>query len=393
MPPRAKAIVDILRMVLADRTGSVALHEPVFAGQEWLYLKHCLDSGWVSSAGEFVNRFESMLAARCGVRYAVATVNGTAALHAALLIAGVQKDDEVIVPALTFVATANAVSYCGAIPHLADSDELTLGINPAKLAAHLDAVAEPRDDGCYNRRTGRRIRAIVPMHTFGHPVDMDALMPVADGHRLAVIEDATEALGSTYKGRLAGSLGQMGTLSFNGNKIITTGGGGAILTDDSEIARKAKHLTTTAKKEHRWALEHDSVGYNYRLPNLNAALGCAQLEQLDGFIAAKRDLARRYSGAFSALPGVRFFQEPEFAQSNYWLNAILVEPGQDSARDDILDAANSAGFMLRPAWTLMHQLPMYAHCPRSDLSVAEKLERCIINLPSSASLGNASGSR
>lgn len=387
MPTNAEAIVEILRKVLANRPGPVALHEPAFAGQEWLYLKECLDSGWVSSVGEFVNRFEAMLADKCGVRHAVATVNGTAALHAALLVAGVRRDDEVIVPALTFVATANAVSYCGAIPHLADSDELTLGIDPAKFATHLDEIAEQRDDGCYNRRSGRRISAVIPMHTFGHPVDMDALMPVAREHRITVIEDATEALGSTYKGRPAGSLGQMGTLSFNGNKIITTGGGGAILTDDEDIARAVKHLTTTAKKAHRWAFEHDSVGYNYRLPNLNAALGCAQLEQLDGFIAAKRELALRYTAAFSALPGVRFFREPEFAQSNYWLNAILLDTARSSDRDDILDAANRAGFMLRPVWTLMHQLPMYAHCPRSDLSVAERLERLIINLPSSANLG------
>jgi len=389
MPIRAEAIVDILRNVLVNQPGPVALHEPAFEGQEWLYLKECLDSGWVSSVGEFVNRFEAMLAARCGVRHAVATVNGTAALHAALLVAGVRRDDEVIVPALTFVATANAVAYCGAIPHLADSDALTLGIDPAKLATHLDSIAEQRDDGCYNRRSGRRISAIVPMHTFGHPVDMDALMPVARAHRLTVIEDATEALGSTYKGRPAGSLGNIGTLSFNGNKIITTGGGGAIVTDDEDIARRAKHLTTTAKKAHRWAFEHDRVGYNYRLPNLNAALGCAQLEQLDRFIAAKRELALRYRWAFSALPGVRFFTEPEFAQSNYWLNAILLDSGQDSGRDHILEAANEAGFMLRPVWTLMHQLPMYSHCPRSDLSVAESLERRIINLPSSPGLGKA----
>ncbi len=391
MPYKPEAVVEILRKVLINRSQPIALHEPHFAGREWLYLKNCLDSGWVSSVGEFVNKFEQMLAEQCGVRYAIATVNGTAALHAALLVAGVRRDDEVIVPALTFVATANAVAYCGAIPHLADSDNLTLGLDPAKLASHLDAVGEQRDDGCYNRATGRRIAAVIPMHTFGHPVDMDTVMQLARERRLAVIEDATEALGSCYKGRAAGSLGHLGVLSFNGNKIITTGGGGAILTDDESVALRTKHLTTTAKKPHRWAFEHDEVGYNYRLPNLNAALGCAQLEQLDGFIEAKRQLAQRYSAAFSGIAGLRFFGEPDFAKSNYWLNAILLDRDNCDSRDDILDAATNAGFMLRPAWALLHRLPMYEKCPRMDLSVAEYLERCLINIPSSAYLGASDG--
>lgn len=387
MPHNAEAVLDVLRRVLGPGPGPVALHEPAFAGQEWGYLKRCLDSGWVSSAGEFVNQFERMLAAQCGVRHAIATVNGTSALHAALLVSGVRKDDEVIVPALTFVATANAVAYCGAIPHLADSDDLTLGIDPEKLAAHLDEISEQRPDGCYNRSTGRRISAVIPMHTFGHPVDMDKVMELAARFRLAVIEDATEALGSSYKGRPAGSLGHVGTLSFNGNKIITTGGGGAILTNDENIAHRTRHLTTTAKKPHRWGFDHDEIGYNYRLPNLNAALGCAQLEQLDGFVEAKRSLAQRYRDSFSGLPGIRFFEEPAFARSNYWLNVVLLARASLDDRDDLLDTANRAGFMLRPVWSLMHHLPMYADCPRSDLSVAEKLEHCIINLPSSATLG------
>lgn len=386
MPHSAEAVLDALRKVIGNQPAPVALHEPTFAGQEWQYLKSCLDSGWVSSAGEFVQTFEQKLAAKCGVRYAIATVNGTAALHAALLVAGVRKNDEVIVPALTFVATANAVAYCGAIPHLADSDELSLGIDPAKLAAHLDDVSELREDGCFNRSTGRRISAIIPMHTFGHPVDMDAITELAEKRRLAVIEDATEALGSSYKGRAAGSLGHLGTLSFNGNKIITTGGGGAILTNDENIALRTRHLTTTAKKSHRWEFEHDEVGYNYRLPNLNAALGCAQLEQLDRFVEAKRSLARCYRDSFAGVSGIRFFSEPAYARSNYWLNAILLNNADLENRNDILDAAAKAGFMLRPVWTLMNRLPMYAHCPRTDLSVAERLAHSIINLPSSANL-------
>lgn len=381
-------VLASLRRVLGDGDERVSLHEPCFAGHEWDYVKECLDTGWVSSVGKFVDGFEEHLARTCGVRHAVAVVNGTAALHTALLVAGVRSDDEVIVPALTFVATANAVSHCGAVPHFADSAELTLGLDPIRLAGHLERVAERKAGVCFNRETGRRLAAVVPMHVFGHPVDMDPLLQVAEHFGLAVVEDAAEALGSTYRGRPAGSLGRLAALSFNGNKILTTGGGGAILTDDPELARRAKHLTTTAKLPHRWAFEHDCIAFNYRLPNLNAALGCAQLEQLPGFLAAKRRLAAAYVQAFAGMPGVRVVTEPPFAASNYWLNALLLDEHDAVRRDELLALTNDHGIMTRPAWRLMHHLPMYANCPRMDLRVAESLERRLINLPSSAKLGD-----
>jgi len=382
----AAGVVERIRAVLPPVDGFVALHEPRFAGREWDYLKECLDTGWVSSVGSFVDRFERDLAEIAGVRHAVACVNGTAALHVCLDLAGVGRDDEVLIPTLTFVATANAVAYCGAIPHLVDSEARTLGLDPAKLAAHLEATAERRDGGCFNRATGRRIAAVLPMHTFGHPVDMDPVNALAAAWCIPVIEDATEAVGSRYRGRPAGSLASVAALSFNGNKIVTTGGGGAVLTDDPEIARLAKHVSTTAKQKHRWAFLHDRVGYNYRMPNLNAALGCAQLEQLPGFLAAKRRLAARYIEAFADFPHGRVFAEADFAESNYWLVALLLHPEAAEARDAVLAMSNDANLMTRPAWTPMHRLPMFATCPRMDLSGAEDIERRLVNLPSSVVL-------
>ena len=381
MPFDAEDVVDRLASVLPQ--GAV-LHEPEFRGNEWAYVKECLDTGWVSSVGKYVDRFEDMLAEFTGVGRAVATVNGTAALHAALVLTGVEAGDEVMVPALTFAATANAVAYLGAVPHLADSEERTLGLDPAKLSTHLEEIAEPRDDHCFNRRTGRRLRAVVCMHTFGHPVDLDPLARVCERFRLTLIEDAAESIGSTYKGRHTGAWGRLSILSFNGNKTITTGGGGAILTGDGDLADRAKHLTTTAKLPHRWQYAHDTVGYNYRLPNINAALGCAQLEQLPGLVERKRRLAAAYETVFAKVPGVRFFSEPDFARSNYWLNVLLLD-GADQ-RDAVLAESNDRGIMTRPAWTPMHHLPMFADCPRMDLTVADALFARIVNIPSSAHL-------
>ena len=368
-------------------SGPVALHEPRFAGNEWAYLKECLDSTYVSSVGKFVDRFETDLAAYTGAKHAVAIVNGTAALHVALQLAGVQRGDEVLIPTLSFIATANAVMYCGAMPHLVDSEERTLGMAPVALRAHLETIAEIRGDTCVNRATGCPIRAVVPMHTFGHPADIAGIQAVADDFRLALIEDAAESLGSTIDGRHAGTFGLMGTLSFNGNKTITTGGGGAILTNDTALAKRAKHLTTTAKIPHRWEFLHDAVGYNYRLPNLNAALGCAQLEQLPGFVAAKRRLFERYRSAFSTVPHARIVEEPEGCRSNYWLQTLVLDESVAGQRDEILGATNDAGFMTRPTWTLMHRLKPYLGCPKMNLSVAESLAGRVINLPSSAFLG------
>lgn len=388
MPLDPQIILATLRQVLGD-ADFIALHEPQFAGNEWDYVKQCLDTGWVSSAGKYVDEFEARLASVCGVKHAVAVVNGTAALHTALMVAGVRPGDEVIIPALTFVATANAVAHCGAIPHLADCEERTLGLDPARLAEYLERIAERRDDGCINRDTGRRIAAIVPMHTFGHPVDIDPLIALCDRFGIPLVEDAAESMGSLYKGRPCGSFGRIAALSFNGNKILTTGGGGAVLTDDPDLAETAKHLSTTGKKPHRWAFDHDTVAWNYRMPNINAALGCAQLEQLDGFLAAKRRLADRYRAAFAGVAGLRFFDPPDFADSNYWLNALLLDPDAADRRDDVLGLVNDQGIMARPAWTPMHRLPMYADAPRMELTAAEDLERRIVNLPSSAALGTA----
>lgn len=378
-------IINVIKSVLPAQE-QIALHEPCFAGNEWAYIKDCLDSGWVSSAGNYVTRFEQMLAEFTGAAHAVATVNGTAALHICLLLAGVRPGDEVLLPALTFVATANAVSYCGAVPHFVDSAPDTLGVDPRKLADYLQDIAELRDGNCYNRITGRRISVLLPVHTFGHPVNLDPLLELCRKYRLLLVEDAAEALGSLYKGRHVGTFGKLAALSFNGNKIITTGGGGAILTGDPELARLAKHLTTTAKLPHPWEFYHDRVGYNYRLPNINAALGCAQLEKLPELINKKRALAEKYSRAFAGLRGVSFFTEPPFARSNYWLNALLLDEARAGLQDMLLEETNRRGIQTRPAWRLMPELPMYRDCPAMDLVVAQSLARRVINIPSSAVL-------
>lgn len=377
-------VVDAVRSVVGP--GAIALHEPTFAGNEWLYLKECLDSTFVSSVGKFVDRFEADLAAFTGAKHAVAVVNGTAALQIALQLAGVREGDEVLIPALTFVATANAVAHCGATPHFVESEKSTLGVAPQPLREYLQRSAELRGGLCVNRSTGRVIRALVPMHTFGHPVDIEGVLAVARDFHLALVEDATESLGSTVNGRGAGTFGAMGTLSFNGNKTITTGGGGAIITNDPALARHAKHLTTTAKVPHRWNYVHDAVGYNYRLPNINAALGCAQLEQLPGFLQAKRQLFERYRAAFTMVPQTTIQAEPPGCRSNYWLQTLLLDDAVADQRDAILAATNDAGLMTRPTWTLMHKLKPYRDCPSMELTQAEMLERCIINLPSSAHL-------
>ena len=367
-------------------TGPVSLHEPSFSGNEWLYLKECLDSTFVSSVGRFVDRFEIELAAFTGAKFAVAVVNGTSALHIALKLARVKFDDEVLVPALAFIATANAVTYCGATPHLVDSDARTLGVDVEKLRDYLSSHTEQRAGMCINLSTGRVIRALVPIHTFGHPTDLDGLLSLARDYNLAVVEDAAEALGSYYHGKHTGTFGLMGVLSFNGNKIITTGGGGAILTNDGDLARHAKHLTTTAKLPHAWDFRHDEIGYNYRLPNLNAALGCAQLEQLSGMLAGKRELFERYQAAFAPVVGATLIVEPEQCQSNYWLQTLALDPQHADQRDPILKATNDAGFMTRPAWIPMHELAPYMDCPRMDLAAAQTLSRRLINIPSSPSL-------
>lgn len=382
----ADEFLEALQSAVGTADKPVSLHEPEFAGHEWEYVRECLDTGWVSSVGKFVDEFEVRLAQYTGARHAIAVVNGTAALHAALVVAGVQQGDEVLLPALTFVATANAICQCGAVPHFVDSAEDTLGLDPVALKSYLEHISEPAEGGLRNRITGRRLAAVVPMHTFGHPTDMPALLAVAEQFGLQIIEDAAESLGSSIGGRHTGTYGLLGTLSFNGNKVITTGGGGAILTNDATIARRVKHLTTTAKRPHRWEFLHDEVAWNYRMPNLNAALGCAQLERLPDMLARKRTLAGIYRGVFSGRPGLRFVDEPEGCRSNYWLNSVLLNEPSMELRDALLTAANDQGFQCRPAWTLMHRLPMYGHCPCAPLPIAERLEVALINLPSSPKL-------
>ncbi len=380
------SIIRALKTVLPKDKRPMSLHEPCFSGNEWAYVKKCLDTGWVSSLGKYVDKFEHLLENFTGIKWAIAVVNGTAALHICLKLAGVERDDEVIVPALTFIATANAVCYCGAIPHFVDSEERTLGLDPEKLSEYLSDVSEVRKDGCLNKQTGRRIKAVVPMHTFGHPVDLDPLVELCDRFKLELVEDAAESLGSYYKGRHTGRWGKVSALSFNGNKTITTGGGGAILTNDEEMGRLAKHLTTTARAPHKWAIIHDHIGYNYRMPNINAALGCAQLEQLPGFLTTKRNLAEKYRKAFEGIDGIRFFTEPDFAKSNYWLNVLLLDEKFSNQRDSLLEETNNIGIMTRPAWALMQKLPMFQNCPKMNLSGAESLEARLINIPSSATL-------
>lgn len=380
----ADLIVSALRDTLGE--GNFALHGPRFAGNEQRYVQDCIESTYVSSVGAYVARFESELAAYTGARRAVAVVNGTAALQVALRLAGVEANDEVIIPSLTFVGTANAVHYLGAIPHFADSNPSTLGLDPLALREWLRINAESAGDGYRNRSTGRRLRALVPVHVFGHPCDIDGLLAVARDFRLSLVEDAAESLGSFYQGQHTGTFGLLGTLSFNGNKVITTGGGGAILTNDERLADHAKHITTTAKRPHRWEYFHDDIGYNFRMPNLNAALGCAQLEQLPDFIISKRRLFGKYKQVFAGFQDVRLFEEPSDCESNYWLETLILGEHIVEQRDEVLEATNDAGLMTRPVWQLMHQLEPYKKCPCAPLPFAESVVQRLINLPSSAGL-------
>jgi aminotransferase in exopolysaccharide biosynthesis len=358
----------------------IPLHAPVFNGQERSYVTETIDSTFVSSVGAYVDRFEREMAAYTGSARAVATVNGTAALHVALLLAGVVPNDLVITQPLTFVATCNAIAYCGAEPVFIDVDRHTLGLSPLALEAWLMENAQICDDGvCRTRDDGRVVRACVPMHTFGHPADLDGLLDVCSRWHLALVEDAAESLGSFYKGRHTGTFGETGILSFNGNKIITTGGGGMILANE-EIGKRAKHVTTTAKQPHPYEYVHDEVGYNYRLPNINAALGCAQLEQIEIFIASKRALAGQYA-AFFKDSDLQFVTEPAGCRSNYWLNAVICNSAEQ--RDALLKATNDRQVMTRPIWALMSRLPMYARVRKGDLTNAEWLEARVVNLPSS----------
>ena len=364
----------------------IPLHAPVFPGREKEYVADTIESTFVSSVGAYVDRFEQDIAKYTGSPKAVATVNGTAALHIALKLAGLEAGDLVITQPLTFVATCNAIAYCNAEPVFIDVDRDTLGLSAKALKAWLDEHAKLDSEGvCRTRADNKVVRACVPMHTFGHPADLDGLVSVTRRWNIALVEDAAESLGSYYKGKHTGTFGELGTLSFNGNKIMTTGGGGMILAGEA-LAARAKHLTTTAKKPHPFEYIHDELGYNYRLPNLNAALGCAQLEQMENFIEAKRALAAAYEGFFSGTD-LEFVKEPAGCRSNYWLNAVICE--DKAHRDELLETTNQQGVMTRPIWALMNHLTMYQNCRCGDLSNAEWLEARVVNLPSSVKPGEA----
>jgi aminotransferase in exopolysaccharide biosynthesis len=373
--------IQFVRALYDEPSAPIPLHAPVMGAPEKEAVAAAIDSTFVSSVGAFVTEFERAIAEFTGAKYAVATVNGTAALHIALLVAGVRPGDLVITQSLSFIATCNAIHYCGADPLFIDVDEHTLGLSPVALQSWLEHHAERRAEGAFERATGRRICGCVPMHTLGHPTDINAIKAICDEWSLTLVEDAAESLGSTVGNAHTGTFGQMGVFSFNGNKVITTGGGGMIVTNDEALAVRAKHLTTTAKKPHPWAFEHDEVGYNYRLPNLNAAFGVAQMSRLPGLLASKREVASRYA-QWCAANGWVFVPEPQGARSNYWLNALRLSDRQ--TRDAFLAATNEAGVMTRPLWTPMHRLPMYASGLRDPLPVTEALADTLVNVPSSA---------
>ena len=358
----------------------IPLHEPRFFGNEKKYLNECIDSTFVSSVGKFVDMFEQKIAEFTGAKYAVTTTNGTAALHISLLLSGVEHGDEVMTQPLTFIATCNAISYCNADPVFIDVDLDTLGLSPTALKEFLKDNCEISGQKCINKKSGKTIKACVPMHTFGHPCKIDEIKTICDEWHIALVEDAAESLGSYYGGRHTGTFGLVGAISFNGNKIITSGGGGCIITNDEVIAKKAKHITTTAKIPHKWEYVHDLVGYNYRLPNINAALLTAQLEQLDGFLSSKRELAGIYKGFFED-KNIKFVLEPENAKSNYWLNAVILNSKQQ--RDEFLEFTNANGAMTRPIWRLMNELEMFKNCQSGSLENSKYLEERVVNIPSS----------
>jgi len=375
-----KKIITFIKSLYPNKK-PIPLHEPIFIGNERRYLNECIESTYVSYNGEFVTRFENMIKGVVECKYAIAITNGTLALHTALMLSGVKYGDEVLTQALTFVATANAISYAGARPVFIDSDKETLGMSTEKLEEFFRNETVMTDSGyCQNKKTGNRISACIPVHVFGHPVKIDKIVNICSKYNIVVIEDAAESLGSYYKRKHTGIFGKAGILSFNGNKIVTTGGGGMIITNDEDFAQKAKHLTTTAKVPHKWEFFHDEVGYNYRMPNVNAAIGCAQMENLRIFLKNKRELAEIYKNFFNNMK-IDFFMEKVDCESNYWLNAIFLKDREN--RDQFLAYAHNNGVLARPSWTLLNKLPMYKNCYHTNLDNAHWLEDRIVNIPSS----------
>lgn len=357
---------------------------PVFVGNEKKYLNECIDTTFVSSVGKFVDRFEEDTAKYTGCKRAVVCVSGTNALHMSLMLAGVERDDEVLTQALTFVATCNALSYIGAHSVFIDVDRDTMGLSPVAVREWLTKNSEQKNGECYNKRTGRRIKACVPMHTFGHPVHLDELVDVLKEYHIELVEDAAESIGSLYKGKHTGTFGKVGALSFNGNKTITTGGGGMMLFNDEELGAYAKHITTQAKIPHRWEFRHDHIGYNYRMPNINAALGCAQLEHIEEYVANKRATAKAYEEFFQEIPEIEFFTEPKDTRSNYWLNVVILKDKETQL--DFLEYTNDHGVMTRPIWELMNRLPMFEKCENDGLKNTIWFADRVVNIPSSVRL-------
>jgi len=362
----------------------VPLSVPRFIGNEKKYLEECIDTTFVSSVGKFVDRFEEEMALYTGTKKAVVCVSGTNALHMSLMLVGVERDDEVLTQALTFIATCNALSYIGARPIFIDVDKTTMGLSPDAMKEWLVRNAEIKNGQCYNRHTGRRVKACVPMHTFGHPVRIEELVALCEEYHIELVEDAAESIGSRYKNRHTGTFGKVGAISFNGNKTITTGGGGMMLFQDEELGKQAKHITTQAKISHRWEFRHDHIGYNYRMPNINAALGCAQLENLDKYIESKRQVAAEYEEFFKNIPGMEFFVDSEDTFSNYWLNAVILKDKE--AQLDFLQQTNDNGVMTRPIWELMNRLPMFEHCENDGLKNTIWFADRVVNIPSSVRL-------
>ena len=375
-------IVDYIKELYGQ--DFVPLSVPQFIGNEKKYLNECIDTTFVSSVGKFVDRFEEDMAAYTGAKRAVVCVSGTNALHMAMMMAGVERDDEVLTQALTFIATCNAISYIGACPVFIDVDKQTMGLSPDAVKAWLFSHAEVKGGQCYNKQTGRRIKACVPMHTFGHPVRIEELAAICAEWHVELVEDAAESIGSRYKGKHTGLFGKVGVLSFNGNKTITTGGGGMLLFNDEALGAMAKHLTTQAKVPHRWEFRHDHIGYNYRMPNINAALGCAQLEHLDEYVADKRATAAAYADYFKQVDDIQFFTEPENCFSNYWLNAVILKDHE--AQQGFLQYSNDHGVMTRPIWELMSRLPMFEHCQHDELENTVFFADRVVNIPSSVRL-------
>ena len=383
MKPLHNDVVNFIQSIYKT-TEFLPLHEPRFIGNEKKYLNDCIDSTFVSSVGKYVDMFEEQFSSYVGSKYSIATVNGTSALHISLLLADVQKNDEVITQPLTFIATCNAIEYCEAKPIFVDVDLDTMGLSPKSLKEFLENNCEIDDKKCINKTTRKTIKACVPMHTFGHPCKIDELKTICDKWHIVLIEDSAESLGSYYKKKHTGTFGKLGAFSFNGNKIITSGGGGVIVTDDKNLAKKAKHLTTTAKIPHPYEYRHDMIGYNYRMPNLNAALLVAQMEQLDKFVANKRELAIKYKEFFSLYKDIDFIQEPKDSKSNYWLQAVILK--DKTTRDEFLEYTNKNGIMTRSIWKLMNKLDMFRDAQSTDLSNSKYLEERVVNITSSVVL-------